>query len=136
MISRSFITGFRASISLPADGGGLIHPWLTASTKSGSETGGALARRRRTRLDYDAIAVCDQDGFACGRETDVFAEPVFEMFDANRSHVYRARTLLELEHHRFCLVGFRRRTPGPPPFSSMKSMPAAAKACCIFSTAS
>jgi hypothetical protein len=29
--------------------------------------------------------------------------------------------------HRFCFGGFRRRTPGPPPFSSMNSMPAASK---------
>jgi hypothetical protein len=26
--------------------------------------------------------------------------------------------------HRFCFGGFRRRTPGPPPFSSMNSTPA------------
>ena len=30
--------------------------------------------------------------------------------------------------HRFCFGGFRRRTPGPPPFSSMNSTPAASKA--------
>jgi hypothetical protein len=30
--------------------------------------------------------------------------------------------------YRFCFAGFRRRTPGPPPFSSMNSMPAASKA--------
>ena len=27
--------------------------------------------------------------------------------------------------YRLCLVGFRRRTPGPPPFSSMNATPAA-----------
>jgi len=29
--------------------------------------------------------------------------------------------------HRFCLGDLRRRTPGPPPFSSMNSIPAASK---------
>jgi hypothetical protein len=29
--------------------------------------------------------------------------------------------------YRFCFGGLRRRTPGPPPFSSMNSMPAASK---------
>src|SRR5258708_6856378 len=30
--------------------------------------------------------------------------------------------------HRLCFVGFRSRTPGPPPFSSMNSTPADSKA--------
>jgi hypothetical protein len=34
-------------------------------------------------------------------------------------------------YHRFCLVGFRSRTPGPPPFSSMNWMPPFSKADCI-----
>jgi hypothetical protein len=29
--------------------------------------------------------------------------------------------------HRFCSGGFRRRTPGPPPFSSMNSAPETSK---------
>ena len=37
--SRSFITGFRAGMSFPADSGGLIHPWRTASSRRASETG-------------------------------------------------------------------------------------------------
>jgi hypothetical protein len=39
-ISLSFITGFRAGISLTADSGGLTHPWRTASSKSASEPNG------------------------------------------------------------------------------------------------
>src|SRR6516225_962429 len=38
--SRSFITGFRAGIAPPADSGGLIHPWRTASSRTASETSG------------------------------------------------------------------------------------------------
>jgi hypothetical protein len=39
-ISCSFITGFRAGNSLPADNGGLIQPWRSASRRSRSETSG------------------------------------------------------------------------------------------------
>jgi hypothetical protein len=39
-ISRSFIPGFRAGNSLPADNGGLIHPWRSASRRNRSETSG------------------------------------------------------------------------------------------------
>ena len=36
--------------------------------------------------------------------------------------------------HRFCFAGFRRRTPGPPPFASMNSTPAALNFCSIISS--
>jgi hypothetical protein len=32
------------------------------------------------------------------------------------------------DSHRLCFDGLRRRTPGPPPFSSMNSTPAACRA--------
>jgi hypothetical protein len=73
-ISRSFITGFRAGISLPADSGGLIQPLTNGIEQKRIRNQCAPARRRGTKLGHNAIAVRDQHGFACGRQPDVFAE--------------------------------------------------------------
>jgi hypothetical protein len=50
------------------------------------------ARRRWTKLGYDAIAVRDQHGFASSRQPDVFAELVFEQFDPDRPHALKVAT--------------------------------------------
>src|SRR6202043_3118150 len=60
--------------------------WLDPSLANGIEqkrirNQWAPARRRWTKLGYDAIAVRDQHGFASSRQPDVFAELVFEQFD-------------------------------------------------------
>jgi hypothetical protein len=38
-----------------------------------------------------------------------------------------SRKIVAAGSQRFVFAGFRRRTPGPPPLSSMNSMPAASK---------
>jgi hypothetical protein len=53
---------------------------------------GASTRRGRTKLGHDAIAVRDQNDFASGSQSDVFAELVFEQFDADRPHVAKVAT--------------------------------------------
>ena len=50
----------------------------------------APARRGRTEFGDHAIPVGDQHRFAAGRQPNVFAKLVFEMFDSNRSHAYHA----------------------------------------------
>lgn len=53
---------------------------------------GASTRPGRTKLGHDAIAVRDQNGFASGRQPDIFAELVFEQFDADRPHAIKVAT--------------------------------------------
>ena len=67
-LRRSFITGFRAGISLPADSGGLIHPGRTDIEQKRIRIQWAAARRRRPKFGYDPITVRDRHGFACGRQ--------------------------------------------------------------------
>jgi hypothetical protein len=52
----------------------------------------AAARRRWTKLSHNLNAVRDQYGFACGRQPHVFAELVFEQFDADRPHAIKLAT--------------------------------------------
>jgi hypothetical protein len=43
----------------------------------------AATRPGRDNFGHHAIAVRDQDGFAAGSETDIFAQLIFENFEAD-----------------------------------------------------
>jgi hypothetical protein len=53
---------------------------------------GASTRPGRTKLGHDAIAVRDQNDFASSSQPNVFAELVFEQFDADRPHGIKVAT--------------------------------------------
>ena len=79
-------------------------------------------------LDNLCVNVCRQLGNLDRRATAVLVDEVGTSVIDDRES--------SLQHQSFCFVSFRSRTPGPPPLSSMNSMPTACRAFPIFSAVS
>jgi hypothetical protein len=80
----------------------------------------APARRRWTKLGYDAIAVRDQHSFASSRQPDVFAELVFEQFDPDRPNALKVATGSYFVNHtwiRSVVNAGVKKTPPHPMFA-------------------